>query len=90
MQIFFKCYKLASNLNKNHYLMVNQQKTIFNNFSIVNAYMCYSTKRFLKSLTSYGKYIKFSSEYKLFCINITFLNPRTFKILFSEITPNTY
>ena len=47
-----------TNLEKNHYLMVNQQKNIFNNFSAVIMCACYCTKTVLKSLISYCKYNK--------------------------------
>ena len=57
--------------------MVKTAKTIFDNYSQVNA--CVTVlKQVLKSLTSYGKYMIFSSEYQIFIINITFLNPQTF------------
>ena len=57
MQNFMlKCFEHTSNLNKNHYLMVKTAKN--NNFSIVNV-CARILKQFLKSLTSYGNYMKF-------------------------------
>ena len=63
--------------------MVKTAKTIFDNYSKVNACVL----QVLKSLTSYGRYMIFSIEYQIFIINITFLNPKTFKILFSRHYP---
>ena len=71
----FKCSKLSKNLEKNHYLMVKTAKNYFLQFSYSKCVCVTVLKRFLKSLMSYGMYIKFSSGYQLIIINVRIPNP---------------